>query len=44
MNDYLEVRYNVSPCNEVITDIIAAILADRGYESLYLTPTESPPT
>ena len=33
MNDYLEVRYNVSPCNEVITDIIAAILADRGYES-----------
>ncbi len=33
MNDYLEVRYNVSPCNEEITDIIAAILADRGYES-----------
>lgn len=33
MNDYIELRVNISPCNEVATDILAAILADGGYES-----------
>lgn len=33
MNDYIEVRYDLDPCNETFTDVIAAILADRGFES-----------
>lgn len=33
MNDYIEVRYRLDPCNEIFTDVIAAILADRGFES-----------
>ncbi|MDE6459730.1 MAG: 50S ribosomal protein L11 methyltransferase [Paramuribaculum sp.] len=33
MNDYVEVRYNLTPCNEIFTDVIAAILAERGFES-----------
>lgn len=33
MNDYMEVRYNLTPCNEILTDILAAILAGRGFES-----------
>lgn len=33
MNDYMEVRYDLDPCNEIMTDIIAAVLAERGYES-----------
>lgn len=33
MNDYVEVRYNLSPCTETFTDVIAAILAERGFES-----------
>ncbi len=33
MNDYIESRFNLSPCTEIHTDILAANLADVGYES-----------
>ena len=33
MNDYTELRVDLSPCSETFTDIVAAILADAGYES-----------
>lgn len=33
MNDYTEVRIEASPCSTDITDIIAALLADAGFES-----------
>lgn len=33
MNDYMEVRVDFSPCNEDMTDVAAALLADAGYES-----------
>ncbi|MDE5811815.1 MAG: 50S ribosomal protein L11 methyltransferase [Muribaculaceae bacterium] len=33
MNDYIELKLIPSPCNETITDVLAALLADEGYES-----------
>lgn len=33
MNDYNSVRINCTPCNEDITDLAAAFLADAGFES-----------
>ncbi len=33
MNDYMEVRVDCSPCSETSTDLIAAFLADAGFES-----------
>lgn len=33
MNDYYSVRVNISPCSEDITDLVAAFLADVGFES-----------
>lgn len=33
MNDYIETRFHVEPCNEIATDILAAILCENGYES-----------
>lgn len=33
MNDYTEVRLDLNPCSEIFTDILAAMLADAGYES-----------
>ncbi len=33
MNDYREVRINVTPCSETATDLLAALLCDEGYES-----------
>ena len=33
MNDYSEVRLSLDPCNETMTDILAAMLAEIGYES-----------
>lgn len=33
MNDYRELRLNVNPCSEDATDVLAALLADAGYES-----------
>lgn len=33
MNDYVEVRLDVVPCSETITDVLAALLCDVGYES-----------
>ncbi len=39
MNDYIEVRFAVNPCDEVYTDILASMLCDAGYESF--VPDES---
>ncbi|MCM1162704.1 MAG: 50S ribosomal protein L11 methyltransferase [Muribaculaceae bacterium] len=33
MNNYIEVRIDLSPSNEDITDVLAALLADEGFES-----------
>lgn len=33
MNDYIEVRFSVTPCSEAATDVLAALLCDEGYES-----------
>lgn len=33
MNDYTELRLNLSPCDETATDILAALLAESGFES-----------
>lgn len=33
MNDYYEVRVDITPCTEDATDYMAALLADAGYES-----------
>lgn len=33
MNDYTEVRIDMSPCNETMTDVMAALLCEHGYES-----------
>ena len=33
MNDYMEVRLDVAPCSEDATDLLAALLADIGFES-----------
>ena len=33
MNDYTQVRFTVTPAEEVATDVLAAMLADVGFES-----------
>lgn len=33
MNDYIQLRINLSPCSEDATDLMAAYLCDEGYES-----------
>lgn len=33
MNDYCELRLDLTPCSEDATDVMAALLADAGYES-----------
>ncbi|MCM1075856.1 MAG: 50S ribosomal protein L11 methyltransferase [Bacteroides sp.] len=33
MNDYVEVRLDLTPCDETRTDILAALLAEIGFES-----------
>lgn len=33
MNDYIEVRFNVAPCDETATDVLAALLCDAEFES-----------
>lgn len=33
MNDYQQVRIDLTPCSEDATDLLAAFLADEGYES-----------
>ena len=33
MNDYKEVIIKVEPCSETATDVLAAMLADVGFES-----------
>lgn len=33
MNDYIEVRFELSPCDETATDVLAAMLCDAEFES-----------
>ena len=33
MNDYLQLRINADPCSADVTDLLAAFLADEGFES-----------
>ena len=33
MNDYIEVRFEISPCDETATDVLAAMLCDAEFES-----------
>lgn len=33
MNDYIETRIDIAPCNETATDILASLLCDIGFES-----------
>lgn len=33
MNDYIEARLDVTPCDETATDLLAALLCEKGYES-----------
>ena len=33
MNDYIEVRFELSPCDEIGTDVLAALLCEYDYES-----------
>ena len=33
MNDYIEVRFDLSQCDEIATDILAALLCEHDYES-----------
>ncbi len=33
MNDYIEARFDVTPCNDTATDLLAALLCEHGYES-----------
>ncbi|MDE6346755.1 MAG: 50S ribosomal protein L11 methyltransferase [Muribaculaceae bacterium] len=33
MNDYIETRIDINPCDETATDILASLLCDIGYES-----------
>lgn len=39
MNDYIEVKFTVNPCDEIYTDILASMLCDIGFESF--VPDES---
>lgn len=33
MNDYVELRLDITPCSETATDVMASLLADAGFES-----------
>ena len=33
MNDYTKIAFTVTPCDEVATDVLAALLAEVGFES-----------
>lgn len=33
MNDYIRVKFTVTPCSETATDVLAALLGETGYES-----------
>lgn len=39
MQDYIALRIDATPCNETVTDLLAAFLGDIGYESF--TPDET---
>ena len=36
MNDYFLVRFNMTPCMESETDILAALLGEKNFESCLL--------
>ncbi|MBO7382695.1 MAG: 50S ribosomal protein L11 methyltransferase [Muribaculaceae bacterium] len=38
MNDYIEVRFSISPYEEAYADVLSAILADSGFESFVTGP------
>lgn len=38
MNDYIEVRFSISPYEEAYADVLSAILADSGFESFVADP------
>ena len=38
MNDYIEVRFSISPYEEAYADVLSAILADSGFESFVAAP------
>lgn len=38
MNDYIRLNVKLTPCSSDITDLLAAFLADAGYESFVATP------
>ena len=33
MNDYFKIRFDLNPCTETETDVLAALLCDAGFES-----------
>ncbi len=39
MQNYIALRIDATPCNDTITDLLAAFLGDIGYESF--TPDET---
>lgn len=39
MNDYIDVRIDLNPCTEDMTDVLAAVLADAGFESFVADAT-----
>lgn len=39
MNDYTQVTVTVTPCSEDVTDVLAALLSERGYESFVPSDT-----
>lgn len=39
MNDYIEASYTITPCSEDITDTLAQLLADAGFESFVPSDT-----
>lgn len=39
MNDYTKVSFTVTPCEEAATDVLAALLAEVGFESFEPVPT-----
>lgn len=43
MNDYIELRADIKPSSETAADILAAFLADAGYESFVPDDNGSPP-
>ena len=39
MNDYINVKVQITPYSETVSDILSALLADIGFESFVQTAT-----